>query len=75
MALLLTPVAATIIRMAISRRREYKADVFGALLSGNPFFLSSALEKLAGAGVTMVDGLLETGASKAGGKIGCRLRY
>jgi heat shock protein HtpX len=42
-ALILAPVAASIIRMAISRTREYKADAFGAQLSGNPGYLRSAL--------------------------------
>lgn len=46
LALVLAPVAASIIRMAISRTREYKADIFGAQVTGNPLFLSSALKKL-----------------------------
>lgn len=45
-ALILAPIAASMIRMAISRTREYKADAFGAMVSGNPKFLSSALSKL-----------------------------
>lgn len=45
-ALVLAPIAASIIRMTISRTREYKADAFGAQVSGNPLFLSSALGKL-----------------------------
>ena len=39
-------VAATMIRAAISRTREYQADATGAHTSGNPFALASALEKL-----------------------------
>jgi heat shock protein HtpX len=46
LALILAPIAATLIRMAISRTREYKADSYGAQLSGNPLYLSSALSKL-----------------------------
>jgi heat shock protein HtpX len=32
--------------MAISRTREYKADQFGAKVSGNPMYLGNALAKL-----------------------------
>jgi heat shock protein HtpX len=46
LALILAPLAATLIRMAISRSREYKADAYGAKVSGNPLYLSSALSKL-----------------------------
>lgn len=46
LALILAPLAATLIRMAISRTREYKADAYGAEVSGNPLYLSSALSKL-----------------------------
>jgi len=45
-AALLAPLGATLVRMAISRTREYKADRFGAEVSQNPQFLSSALNKL-----------------------------
>ncbi len=45
--LLLLPVAATLIQLAISRAREFLADDGGARLSGNPEYLASALEKLA----------------------------
>lgn len=43
---ILAPLAATVIQMAISRAREYKADSGGAYLSGNPEGLASGLEKL-----------------------------
>jgi heat shock protein HtpX len=43
---ILAPVAATIIQMAISRSREYKADAGSAQLTHNPEDLASALEKL-----------------------------
>lgn len=43
---ILAPLAATIIQMAISRSREYLADAGGAKISGKPYGLASALEKL-----------------------------
>uniref|UniRef100_A0A7C4UEV3 Protease HtpX homolog n=1 Tax=candidate division WOR-3 bacterium TaxID=2052148 RepID=A0A7C4UEV3_UNCW3 len=45
--LILLPIAATLIQLAISRAREYLADDGGARLSGNPRYLAYALEKLA----------------------------
>jgi heat shock protein HtpX len=44
---ILAPIAAMIIQMAISRSREYLADDGGARVSGKPYGLASALEKLA----------------------------
>src|SRR5580692_3902051 len=44
--LILAPLAAMLIQMAISRSREYEADATGANITGNPYALASALEKL-----------------------------
>jgi heat shock protein HtpX len=43
---ILAPIAATIIQMAISRSREFLADAGGAKISGKPYGLAGALEKL-----------------------------
>lgn len=43
---LFAPLGAMLIKMAISRTREFKADSFGAKVSGNPRHLSNALRKL-----------------------------
>lgn len=47
--ILLAPLAAQLMQMAISRKREYLADATGALLTRYPEGLASALEKISGA--------------------------
>lgn len=44
---ILSPIAALLIQLAISRKREYLADATGAKISGNPEGLARALEKIA----------------------------
>jgi heat shock protein HtpX len=50
---ILAPIAATLIQMAISRSREYLADAGGAKISGKPYGLAGALEKLSRASQTI----------------------
>jgi heat shock protein HtpX len=44
--IVLAPIAAMIIQMAISRQREYAADTEGAAICGNPMYLARALDKV-----------------------------
>ncbi|MEZ4657460.1 MAG: zinc metalloprotease HtpX [Caldilineaceae bacterium] len=46
LTLMLAPIGAMLIQMAISRAREYSADATGAAILGDPLPLASALEKL-----------------------------
>jgi heat shock protein HtpX len=54
-AMILAPLAAMVVQMAISRTREYSADRGGAQICGNPLWLASALGKIAGGAKRIVN--------------------
>ncbi len=54
LVMLFAPLAATLVKLAISRTREFEADREGSIISGHPLWLASALGKLE-QGARMID--------------------
>lgn len=65
LVMLLAPIGAMIVQMAISRSREYEADRAGAEISGNPLGLANALTRLEQGRLTHVNQAAEANPATA----------
>ena len=73
---IVAPIAAMLVQMAISRTREYAADRLGAQIAGQPEWLASALGKMAQAAHAIPNDLAEQNPATAhcSSSIRCRAR-